>query len=88
MTVQRFILILFAVLSLLTFFAYGIDKLQAKSRKRRTPEVLLLSLALCGGAAGALLGMLTFRHKTRHLYFWILNILFSAAHMALIWKIG
>ena len=55
------------------------DKLYAKSDHRRVPEKRLFLLALLGGAAGGLLGMYAFRHKTRHrnfiFGFWTLALL-------------
>ncbi len=57
------------------FIAYGIDKLKAKFRAWRIPEKTLWLLGLLGGAAGGLLGMQVFRHKTRHALFYIINIL-------------
>lgn len=56
-------------LSVLGFFLMGYDKLQAKRGRRRVPEKSLFSAALLGGAAGAVLGMYLFHHKTRHWYF-------------------
>ena len=56
-------------LSVLGFFLMGYDKLQAKRGRRRVPEKSLFSVALLGGAAGAVLGMYLFHHKTRHWYF-------------------
>lgn len=56
-------------LSVLGFLLMGYDKLQAKREKRRVPEKSLFSVALLGGAAGAVLGMYLFHHKTRHWYF-------------------
>ncbi len=50
--------------SLVAFVFYGLDKSLAKVNTRRIPEVVLHLLALMGGFAGALLGMLVFRHKT------------------------
>ena len=61
-----------AAVSLVTFIAYGVDKVKAKRGSERISERRLLALAFVGGAAGALLGMLLFRHKTRHLKFIIL----------------
>ncbi len=69
---NTWLLIPYAAMSLLAFFAYGIDKHRAKRRKWRISEACLLGLGAFGGAVGALLGMLAFRHKTRHLYFWII----------------
>lgn len=48
------------------FIVMGTDKLLAKAQKRRVPEVTLFLLALIGGSVGALLGMILFRHKTKH----------------------
>lgn len=45
------------------------DKLKAKKNRWRIPEAMLLGAALIGGSAGSLIGMCTFRHKTRHLKF-------------------
>lgn len=59
-----------AAMSAVTLLLYGWDKLCAKWNKRRIRETVLLTLPLLGGALGALLGMLLFRHKTRHWYFW------------------
>ena len=66
-------LIFCAVVSLIAFLAYGIDKYRARHKKRRTPEAVLLLLGFFGGAAGALLGMSLFRHKTLRLDFWLVN---------------
>lgn len=54
-----------AVANAAAFCAFGMDKRKAKKRKWRIPERTLLLLALAGGSAGALLGMLAFRHKTQ-----------------------
>lgn len=50
--------------NLLSCLIYGLDKLLAIRRKRRIPEVSLLTLAVLTGSVGAMLGMLFFRHKT------------------------
>lgn len=64
-------LIVYVVASLVAFTAWGIDKFLARSRSRRISERSLLILVWLGGAFGALLGMLLFRHKTRKGYFWL-----------------
>lgn len=63
------------VMSILAYCFYAADKRYAKQGRRRTPEKVLLSLGFFGGAAGALLAMQTKRHKTKHWYFWVVNIL-------------
>lgn len=60
-----FFTILF-LLNVVTFLLYGLDKHNACYNKWRFPEFLLLGLAMLGGAYGAGMGMLLFRHKTRH----------------------
>ncbi|MEA1850639.1 DUF1294 domain-containing protein [Chryseobacterium sp. MHB01] len=52
-----------AVISIITFIIFGIDKRKAVKHQRRIPESTLLSLTFLGGTVGALLGMLVFRHK-------------------------
>jgi uncharacterized membrane protein YsdA (DUF1294 family) len=64
-----------ALVSLVAFFAYGLDKRKAKKGSWRTKESVLLGLAFFGGAVGALLGMKVFHHKTKHWYFWVVGVL-------------
>ena len=71
------------ITNILTFTAFGIDKAKAKSKKYRTPEALLLTLAAIGGSAGALLGMLLFHHKTLHPKFAVGVPLILLVHIAI-----
>ena len=58
------------IANLVAFFMMGWDKHQAKKEgARRTPEKRLFAAALLGGSIGAIAGMHTFRHKTKHWYF-------------------
>lgn len=57
------------LVNLLSLALYGWDKYCAKKRRRRIPEAVLLSVAAIGGAAGALVGMFAFHHKTNKLKF-------------------
>ena len=59
-------LIYLAVINVVTFFMYGIDKWKAKKSKWRIREAALLGLAVLGGSIGAWLGMKVWRHKTQH----------------------
>ena len=63
------LLIYMAIISIIGFFAMGIDKAKAKAGAWRISEKTLLLLAFIGGGAGVWLGMTTFRHKTKHLQF-------------------
>ena len=76
------------LINIVVFAAYGIDKRKAQKGKWRIPESTLLLLAVLGGALGALLGMRTFHHKTKHWKFKILVPLFLALQIALaVWLI-
>ena len=65
----------FAVMSLIALVMYKADKTKAKKKEWRTKESALLGVGFFGGAAGALAGMKLFRHKTKHWYFWAVNLL-------------
>ena len=54
------------LLSVITFFAFGIDKWKAKRGARRIRERTLFLLSAMGGSIGALLGMKVWHHKTLH----------------------
>ena len=58
-----------AIMNVIAFAAMGVDKSRAKRGAWRIPEKTLFSLSLLGGSIGALAGMYTFRHKTKHLKF-------------------
>ena len=60
------VLIYLAVINVVTFFMYGIDKWKAKKSKWRVRETALLGLAVLGGSIGAWLGMKVWHHKTLH----------------------
>ena len=60
------VLIYLAVINVVTFFMYGIDKWKAKKSKWRISEATLLGMAVIGGSVGAWLGMKTWHHKTLH----------------------
>ena len=66
---EKLVIIYLLVINVVTFFSYGADKRKAKEHKWRTPEAMLLGLAVIGGSAGAFLGMRFFHHKTKHLKF-------------------
>lgn len=56
----------FASVNFIGFALMGIDKHKAKKRAFRIPEATLFIIAVIGGSIGSILGMYTFRHKTRH----------------------
>ena len=75
--------------SLLDFALMGVDKWKARHDRWRVPERAFFCVALLGGTPGALLGMWTFRHKTRHWYFragFPLLFLFQALLLFFLWR--
>ncbi len=74
----------FLVCSLLSFLLCAVDKRAAKHEKRRIPEKRFFLLALSGGGAGLWCGMLCFRHKTKHWYFWAWAVLTTLSQLALL----
>lgn len=80
-TLETIFLIIW-LMSLATFAVYGYDKHRAYYGKFRVPEAVLLLMAVCGGAFGALMGMLMFRHKIRKPLFYITVPLLVAAMVA------
>lgn len=72
----------FAVISIITYILYAVDKRRAKNKQWRIPEATLIGFSLLGGAVGGYFAMHTQRHKTKHWYFHFFNIL------GLIWQIG
>ena len=80
-----------AAVSVIAFILYGADKSRARRGTWRIPEKVLLGFSFFGGAVGGVLGMLVFRHKTRHWYFWAVNlfgIVWQAALAALLLYFG
>lgn len=51
------------------FLLMLIDKKKAVRRRWRIPEKTLFLTAAIGGSVGSIMGMYTFRHKTKHLQF-------------------
>ena len=75
-----------AAVNLVTFTVYGVDKAKARRGAWRVPEKTLFLLPLRGGSVGALLGMLVFRHKTKHWYFvWGIPLILLAQIALAVW---
>lgn len=72
------------IMSVWAFCIMGLDKSRAKKKARRIPEKNLWILAIFGGGIGAYLGMLGFRHKTRHTSFRVGFLLLAIAYILLI----
>ncbi len=57
------------IVNVVAFAMMGIDKSKAKHGAWRIPERTLFLPVVLFGSLGGTLGMLTFRHKTKHWYF-------------------
>lgn len=78
-------------INVLAFGLYANDKHRAIYSKSRIPEVVLLGLAVLGGAYGSGAGMVLFSHKTKHISFcitvpifliiWIAICIFIVSHI-------
>lgn len=74
--------------NLAAFAAQGLDKRKAARGQFRTPELTLLVLGLPLAAAGMLLGMRVFRHKTRKGSFVAKAILVTIANLLMLAGLG
>ena len=59
------------LINALGFLLMHIDKQKAIKNRWRIPEKVLLGTAVLGGSIGCIAGMKVFRHKTKHLAFWL-----------------
>ena len=81
---MKIFLVFYALMTIVTFVLYGVDKSKAKKGQWRIPEKTLLLFAACFGGLGAFLGMKLFRHKTKHTSFKILVPTFMIVQFILI----
>lgn len=63
-TIQNMIIYLL-IINIIAFLAMWIDKRKAEKGKWRISETTLLLLGVLGGSIGGMIGMYTFRHKTK-----------------------
>lgn len=61
----KIIIIYLVTINLITFLAMWIDKRKAQKGKWRISETALFTMAILGGSIGGIIGMYTFRHKTK-----------------------
>lgn len=59
------------IINVIGFASMWLDKRKAQHGSWRTPEKTLFTITLLGGGIGTILGMYTFRHKTKKIYFTI-----------------
>ena len=84
---MKYILLIYAVASLVAFAAYGLDKRAAVRGRRRVAEATLHTTELFGGFPGALLAQQVFRHKRAKARYMIVFWLIVALHAGgwLVW---
>ena len=66
---MKYFLLYLLIINAAAFLLMLIDKQKARKNRWRIPESTLMLSAALGGSIGALAGMYTFRHKTKHLKF-------------------
>ena len=66
---NRIVFIYLVIINLIAFLLMAMDKSRARKHQWRIPEKTLFLSAILGGSIGAIAGMYTFHHKTRHWYF-------------------
>lgn len=74
----------FAVLSIMALAMMKIDKRQAQKQGQRIPEKNLWRVAIFGGGIGAYIGMMAFRHKTKHTNFRVGFLVLAMAQAAIL----
>lgn len=73
------------IINLFEFIIMGIDKLQAINKKRRIPEISILSISILGGGIGGLTSMYIFNHKKNKFYFKLIFIFSIICELLLIY---
>lgn len=63
---MKYLLFYLIIVNAVSFVLMLVDKQKARKKKWRISEATLMGSATIGGSIGALLGMYTFRHKTKH----------------------
>lgn len=59
------------IINIAAFIVYGVDKSRAVKSQWRISEKTLILLAVFGGSIGAMIGMMKFHHKTKHIKFYV-----------------
>lgn len=65
----KIFLIYLIIINILAFILMYLDKKRAIKKEWRISEGTLILTSILGGSIGSLIGMYTFRHKTKHLKF-------------------
>lgn len=81
---MRILMYYLIAVNVITWIIYGLDKWKARNGKQRIPERTLLLFTAAGGSAGAIAGMLMFRHKTRKAKFVVTVPVLLVVHCVLV----
>lgn len=76
-------------INIIAFALMGADKSRARRHAFRISERRLFVSALLGGSIGAIAGMYTFHHKTKHWYFVVgipFILLLQIAAAVVLWR--
>ncbi len=82
---ERILFLYYGVIQVVGFITMGIDKKRAREKKWRIPEARLWLLAWIGAGLGLWGGMVTFRHKTKHLNFRVGFPFFTCLHLVILY---
>ena len=86
---EHLVLLYLILINAAAFVLMLADKLKAKRGAWRIPEKVLIISALLGGSIGALMGMYTFRHKTKHIKFTVgIPVILVVQSILAIWLIA
>ena len=79
----KILVIYLLLINAIGFILMLVDKIKAKKKLWRIPEATLFLVAVIGGSIGSILGMYTFRHKTKHIKFIVGMPLILAAQIVI-----
>ena len=79
----KILVIYLLLINAIGFILMLVDKIKAKKNLWRIPEGTLFLVAVIGGSIGSILGMYTFRHKTKHIKFIVGMPLILAAQIVI-----
>lgn len=82
----KLLLLYLLIINAVGFVLMLVDKIKVKKNLWRIPEATLMGVAAVGGSIGALIGMYTFRHKTKHPKFTLgIPLILAVQISAFIW---
>ena len=82
---MKYLLVYLTIINAASLLLMLIDKIKAKHHLWRIPEKILLGVSFIGGSLGGLIGMYLFRHKTKHIRFFIGIPLMLIGHVVLLY---